>query len=224
MSKKARARRAAKRRRQVDRAERVKPSPLAEAKKRPWSMQVLLEAGREGGGIDADQHEAALEIVDCYRGITAEVRCSHTDLENHRHCPSMKPAGYGDAQRSALYLAWCHEILRRMRLRPAIVVGWIEDTASPIAVELLSRALDLWLQTKHELGRDQRLTPTPRIDNLPTLPASVGADHHSLPFVMSGPAYAPTPTPAPRALVQVTSPTPSRAQGTHRPAPSIVKR
>jgi hypothetical protein len=131
-------RRAAKRRRQVDRTERVRPSAFAEAKKRPWSMQLLLDAGREDGGIDVDQHEAALEIVSCYRAITRVVDYKAPpvlDLALQR-----RPDDFDNVRVTMTYLAWCTELARHLRLRPATVVAWIEDRADP--VEFLSSALD----------------------------------------------------------------------------------
>src|SRR5215467_13886603 len=67
---KSRAQRRANRRRAVDRTERVKPSPLAEAKKRPWTMMVLLDRGPEAQGISAEHFEAGIDVAEACEALT----------------------------------------------------------------------------------------------------------------------------------------------------------
>jgi hypothetical protein len=209
MSKKSRANKA---RRAVDRAERVPPSALAEAKKRRWSMTILLEAGREGGGLEADQYEAALEIVACYRAITSVVGYHMRSMDGLR-THTVDPDNPRVAE---TYRRWCSELQRRMGLQPAVIVGWVEDTARPIAVDLLARALDLWLQVQDDLQRTQRLTPTvSRVD------CTITGHHLSAsPHI----AYAQAPSLSLRAVGQATRAAPARAQAGVQPAPPIVKR
>jgi hypothetical protein len=125
---------------------------------------------------------------------------------------------FDNARVSAIYRRWCGELQRRMHLQPGVIVGWVEDTARPIAIELLSRALDLWLQTRDDLARAERLTSVvSRVDCVPT---GLGLSPLPLPH----PAYAQAPALPSRAVGQVTSATSARAQGQARPAAPISKR
>jgi hypothetical protein len=145
-AKKRRARKWASRkaRTAVDRAERVKPSPLAEAKKQPWTLQSLLRLGSDGGGIEPEQFEAALLIVEAFRAITRGLGFRPLDLSVIRHgFAELSPR---EVWLSMIYLAWGHEVIRRLYLRPHVVVEWIEDERhiDNGGLPILVRSLDLW--------------------------------------------------------------------------------
>jgi hypothetical protein len=154
MSKKKR--RSRKQRRSVRRSERVKPSALAEAKKRAWPMQALLERGRENVGIDADQFECAVEIVDAFKAITRALGFRPVVLNSiARTAVEMSPR---DERLASTYLLWGTDLVKRFLLRPHVVVEWIEDERAfgDDAVPTLSKALDLWDKHRTDYGRTLR--------------------------------------------------------------------
>src|SRR5262245_55537596 len=109
MSKSRAQRRALKRRRAVDRTERVKPSPLAEAKKRPWTMMVLLDRGPEAQGISAEQFEAGIDVAEAYEALTRMLgyRAASPDaVVAHRGWDRFLSMSAREARMIGIYLAW----------------------------------------------------------------------------------------------------------------------
>ena len=149
MSKSRTQRRAAKRRRAVDRTERVKPSPLAEAKKRPWTMMVLLDRGPEAQGISAEQFEAGIDVAEAFEALTRALgyrAASPEAVLAHRGWDRFLSMSSREARMIAIYLAWAPELQRRLRLRGHVVMEWVQDDRDLIAADLprFIRALDLW--------------------------------------------------------------------------------
>jgi hypothetical protein len=153
-----------KRRRRVTREDRVKPPPEAAQHHRPWPMQVLLVAGPEGGGIDADEFEAALQIVETFRVLThglgiAALSGDFAKIPGN-YAGSMSDR---DAERCAIWFEWA------MRLPvglPSRLVAWIEDESPILAVEVLRRACRLWDRVR----TDRRREPTVvALDRLPRM-------------------------------------------------------
>ena len=106
---KSRAQRRANRRRAVDRTERVKPSPLAEAKKRPWTMMVLLDRGPEAQGISAEQFEAGIDIAEAFESLTRALGYRAASPEAvlvHRGWDRFLSMSAREARMIAIYLAW----------------------------------------------------------------------------------------------------------------------
>jgi hypothetical protein len=138
----------------------VKPSRLAEAKKRPWTMMVLLEAGPDDGGIDYQQFEAALQIVHGFDvltralGFRARILSSVVVVSegNRDGWDKISPA---EARLAACYIDWSNDLIRRENVRGTAVVEWVRDqrTITCDDVPLLVRALNLW-----DRHRDSRLT------------------------------------------------------------------
>lgn len=218
-SRKARARR---RRKAVDRTERVKPSQMAEAKKRPWIMQQLLERGPDNLGTTAEQHEASIEIVEAFDALTSAVSCRSSTLGG-----SVARANFqsGESELSprllrliCIYLGWATELFLRRHLRAPVVVEWITDARilGCSHIPMLVRSLDLWSKHRDE-WRAPRLTPQPsRVLTAalhePRLPHSARVPH--LPaFAIPRVPHAAAPIPAPRAMAQA-----HRAAGTAAPA------
>jgi hypothetical protein len=196
------AKRAARRRKAVDRTERVKPSAMAEAKKQPWLMAVLLQRGPDNNGTSAEQHEAAIEIVGGFDALTRAVSMRaaspdraiigtdgvHLDLDGH------------GLRLASIYLRWATELLKRFRLRGPVVVEWV-NMERPLArehVPLLVRALDLWGTVRDEwrpprltTASEQRLTASPALQ-MRLAPSQRHHGHH-----------ANTTTDAPRAMAEV---------------------
>lgn len=152
MSKSRRAKARAQRRQRVNRNERVKPSALAEAKKRPWPMQVLLQRGPEAGGISAEQFEAGLEIVDAYEALTRSCGWHSASLDRVTGNAVADDLSPREVRLIAIYLQWVVELITRLRLPGAIIVDWITDTRSlgTIGLPILIRALDLWTKQRDD--------------------------------------------------------------------------
>jgi hypothetical protein len=162
---KSRAQRRAKRRRTVDRTERVKPSPLAEAKKRPWTMMVLLDRGPEAQGITAEQFEAGIDVAEAYEALTRMLgyrAASPEAVVAHRGWDRFLSMSAREARMIAIYLAWAPELQRRLRLRGHVVMEWVQDERSLTAADLpkFIRALDLWCKHRDEWRADNLTKPS----------------------------------------------------------------
>jgi hypothetical protein len=156
MSKMSKKRKSRKQPRIVRRGDRVKPSAMAEAKKQPWRLQALLVLGRDDGGVDADQFECAVEVVDAFKAITRQLGYRPVVLSAiARTANEMSPR---DDRLASTFLAWGTDLVKRFLLRPHVVVEWIEDerTMNDDDVRLLSKALDLWDKHRTETGRALR--------------------------------------------------------------------
>jgi len=205
MSKKSKAR--ARKRRAVDRTERVKPSALAEAKKRPWIMQTLLQRGPDNNGTTAEQHEAGIEIAEAYSALTRTVgmrgAAPSIGIVGSNASSAMSPR---DLRLVSIYLRWAAELVRRFHLRSAVVVDWItnERELHCTGVPHLVRALDLWTKHRDEWRPPDRApvltTPSPRVLTAlapvglrpaPNIGAPAPQHHHAA-----------APTNAPRAVAQ----------------------
>ena len=141
----------------VDRAERVGPTPETVAKLRPWRMQQLLERGPDQGGIDAQAFEAAVDIAESFRLITAVVGFKPLDLG--RIGVGNGGMGARGERASRVYIAWGNELKRRLHVRPHIVVEWIEDERAlndAGSINLLNRSLNLWIATVEADGAHRR--------------------------------------------------------------------
>jgi hypothetical protein len=208
MSKSRTQRRAAKRRRAVDRTERVKPSPLAEAKKRPWTMMVLLDRGPEAQGISGEQFEAGIDVAEAFEALTRTLgyrAASPEAVLAHRGWDRFLSMSAREARMIAIYLAWAPELQRRLRLRGHVVMEWVQDERSLTAADLpkFIRALDLWCKHRDEWRAEnltkpsQELTMSPVVELRPER-TSTPAPHHSQSFhaaaaIASPRAVAPLP-------------------------------
>lgn len=150
-----RKRRAQKRRRrQVDRAERVLPPPEAAQHHRPWPMQTLLAAGHPDG-IDADEFEAALQIVETWKALGAGLGMAAISLERLMLDHATANHGGmsdGDAERIAVWFEWA---LRLPTGLPSRLVRWIEDEQAIGSVEVLRRACRLWDRVRSDRSRGE---------------------------------------------------------------------
>lgn len=158
-----------KRRPQVDRAERVLPPPEAAQHHRAWPMQVLLALGPDNDGIDDDEFEAALDIVEAYHALTIELGMKALLLESERVTGSHAPMTDRDAERIACWFEWSAQV------GPVAthIVEQIEDEAPIRSVLLLRLACQRWLRIKRDRARAIDKPPATVL----TLPArsSVGA-------------------------------------------------
>lgn len=192
-------------RRQVDRTERVLPTPEAAQHHRPWPMMLLLHAGPEGDGIDSDEFEAGIEIVETFRSLTAAQQLRGADLDE----VAVRSA-HQLSDRAAMMIAVWFEWSAQVGPGASLLVDWIEDAAPIRSVVVLRAGMRRWLKVKRDMLRS--LDTQPR--SVLTSPArsSVGDQGHALPIT-----NAPTP------IRQVTS-TDRRAraptQSAHRPAAS----
>jgi len=127
--------------RPVVRAERVVPTAQTLAKARGCIIRRLYEVGT----IDGQEQDAALEIVEAFTVITGflGIRPVNIDaLPSGRAVMGARAARLWDR-----YVAWGNELLRRRRLRPHVVVEWLEMDR-PLArrdeTEMLVAALRDW--------------------------------------------------------------------------------
>jgi hypothetical protein len=136
---------------------------MAERKKRPWSMQELLRLGPDKGGIDADQFEAGIQVVEARRALTIGL--------DYPNAVSLEPRPDGGAQGEAsprdvrlvtVYLAWGVELGLRLGVRAHDVAGWVNGDDRPPAILLLTRALDLWDRVRDDHDRAARADRAPR--------------------------------------------------------------
>ena len=118
-------------------------------------MAELLRLGPEAGGIDPNQHEAGVEIVDAFKALTKELGFRPLDLERvGRGTVEMGPR---ELRLATIYLAWASAYQRRFMVRPHVVVEWIEDERhiDVGAVPLLRSALNLWGTIRADVDRAQ---------------------------------------------------------------------
>lgn len=162
MSNASRKRRAKKgRRRQVDRTERVLPPPEAAQHRRPWPMQTLLAAGHPDG-IDADEFEAALQIVETFKALVVGLGMAAIPPERLLGDVGGTVGGMSDrdAERCACWFEWS---LRLPLGLPPRLVAWIEDDATIGSVEVLRRACRLWDRVRS----DRAKPPVAAVDKTP---------------------------------------------------------
>jgi hypothetical protein len=143
--------------RRVVRTDRVQATPETLAKLKPWPMQELLAKGRHGGGLESDQFEAALQIVEAFGVISHGLGYKPTDLSRVGH-------GTGDISPRQcrlwnIYVAWGNEYLRRTRIRPHVVVDLVEDSRAmdPAGVRLVVLAAAIWDRVASNYDREQRV-------------------------------------------------------------------
>jgi len=173
MNKKNRRRK--QRRSKVERAERVKPPAEAAQHHRTWPMQALLALGAKDGGLDADEFEAALEIVDAFHAFTLHLGFQSKLVEDRVFTGAYVEPTPSDraAEQVATWLAWS---LLMPRGVPTRVAAWIEDEQAIASVEVLRQACRLWLKV-----RSDRRRAAEKIDNQPSgvLPMPVKWISHS---------------------------------------------
>jgi hypothetical protein len=149
--------RRSRRRRTVNRGDRVKPPPEAAQHQRPWTMRELLIAGPDDGGIDADQFQSGEDIVEAFRALTKQLGYAVLWLDR-RVTSTVRDMSPREARLATIYLEWGRAFQQRWHCRPHVVVEWIEDqrVLDRGAVALLRRGLDLWERIRSEYDRENR--------------------------------------------------------------------
>jgi hypothetical protein len=168
----AKKRKARKQRRAVNRGDRVKATPETLAKLRPHPLEILLARGRHDDGIDADQLQCAEEIVDAYGAIGRGLGIARSDIETFGHYQPSTQFSPRDERLTVIWFAWAPELIRRLMLRPVVVVELIANVRpnEPQAAQRLGRALDLWAKTRQDLDRPTREVSTIRLNPLDSPP------------------------------------------------------
>lgn len=140
------------RRRQVDRTERVLPTPEAAQHHRAWPMQELLARGAKDGGLDADEFEAAVEIVETFKVLVADLDVHGTFSGEARGVSGGEHGFMSDrnAERCAVWFEWSMHLPRGM---PTRLVAEIEDEQPISSVAELLHACRRWLKVKHDRSR-----------------------------------------------------------------------
>ncbi len=166
MSSKAQKRRDRKKAREVNREERIKPTPETAEKLQPHPMELLLQRGREYGGIDTDQWQCAEEIVDAYAAVAPSLGLVSADLDRIGGNARNDNMGPHAEHLTELWFAWALEMRRRWRLkRPVAIVERIssQHVMTPTSAALLGKALDLWAKVRHDLAPSTREVSTIRV-------------------------------------------------------------
>jgi hypothetical protein len=144
--------RRAKKRRAARVVERVKATPETLAKLRPWPMQQLLQQGAADGGIEADEFEAALQIVQAFKALTADLAVRSGNIEAERITGYLAGnVSDTDARRIALWFAWVERL--PFGSDAAKLVEQIEDHAPISSVAALRHACHLWDATARDHSR-----------------------------------------------------------------------
>jgi hypothetical protein len=139
----SRAQRRAAKRRYVNRNERVKPSALAEAKKRPWLMASLLLRGL----ITPEHFEAGIEIVAGFDALTLALGYRPVLIIQHRVKRQFSDdVSNVQARWAALYIGFANELQRRFQQRASDVVELVRDDRGILLQDMkaLTDALELW--------------------------------------------------------------------------------
>ena len=203
------------RRRQVDRTERVLPPPEAAQHKRAWPMQDLLALGAKDGGLDADDFEAALQIVETFKVLTLGLGIAGLTLEIEHIATEGHVAGgmsERDAERCAVWFTWAREMPHAVAWR---FVAEIEDEKPISSVDELRTACRRWLKIKSD--RTRTIDKAPR--DMLTLPArsSLAEDLARTDRYIATGKYELPPPPPSRSAAPATL-TRSAAFGSHRRA------
>lgn len=145
----------------VKREERCAATAETIAKLRPWPMQDLLRRGPHAGGLDSQQFESALLIVEAFDVITRGLGFKPIDLGAIGGGGSGE-MGPRDERLWMIYIAWANEFQRRAKCRPHVVVGWVKDERpiDPGAAPLIAKAADMWDRAAGDYDRARRLLTT----------------------------------------------------------------
>lgn len=153
--------RRAKKRQNVNRAERVEATPETLAKLRPCPLKAMLHVGatdpHSPTGLQPEQYEAALQIWDAYDALVKGLKAGAVDVDKIANAHG--GLSDGKARLVAIYLDWSRELMRRFWLQASTVVGWVDDSdpaqrmVNDTQRRLLGKACDLWLDVKDTHAR-----------------------------------------------------------------------
>lgn len=147
--------RKAKKRANVNRAERVAATPetmahLAERAKANGGHACPLLAMVYRGDMTPQQHEAALEIWDAYDALTRRLKARGSDY-NERGDKAHTNSSDRMEFLISTYLKWSETLMRRYILQASVVVGWIDDSeadarmVNDVQRRMLVKACDTWI-------------------------------------------------------------------------------
>lgn len=155
--------RRAKKRQNVNRAERVEATPETLAKLRPCPLKAMLHVGT----MQPDQYEAALQIWDAHEALSKGLKAGTVDVDKIANAHG--GMSDGKARLITIYLQWASELAGRFYLTSSIVLGWIEDgdptkrMVNDNQRRMLCSACDHWIKVKGDHMRACRVH-TPPID------------------------------------------------------------
>jgi len=135
----------------VLRAARIPATSQTVAKSRGCVIRRLYES-RE---IDGAQQEAAWEIAEAFRLLTAYLGVKPVDLD--RIGASGRETFSERASRlTSIYVAWARDFGQRAQVRPHVIVEMIEMERPIDSLPLLRRALDAWRAAAIAVDRHNR--------------------------------------------------------------------
>lgn len=185
----------------VIRAERIEAPPEAAQHQRPWPLQLLLQAGPEGDGLDSDEFEAAVEIVETFKALTIALQVRGT-------APEHIGVAHGElSDRAALMISiWFEWRARLGDLDCVALAQEIEDDRAIVSVALLRSACRSWLKAKEDITRPRRSLDRTyqmelparacsdvRLPHSPMVVAHAAATSHPSPAIRQGPSRAGAP-------------------------------
>lgn len=162
-------RRRAKKRANVNRAERIEATPETLAKLRPCPLKAMLHLGainpHHAAAMQPDQYEAALQIWDAHDALTKGLKAGAVDL--NKIAGAHGGTSEAKARLIAVYLQWASQLAGRFYLTSSIVLGWINDDEPGERMvndrqrRMLCAACDHWIKLKQQhdraVGVDRKL-------------------------------------------------------------------
>ena len=119
-------------------------------------MQALLVAGHPHG-IDAQEFEAALQIVEAFRSLAPELQPRPARLDDARG-GGLSDMSDRDAERAAVWFAWARRLPAGV---PTRLVAEIEDVQPVRSVDVLRHACRLWDDERAAMRRGENSCPRP---------------------------------------------------------------
>ena len=157
--------RKAKKRANLNRAERVAATPETLAKLRPCPLKAMLHQGNEdpdnAAGMQPQQYEAALEIWDAHDALVRHIKAKGSDFNERCDKAHLNASTRMDFLVS-VYLDWSRTLMRRYILQASVVVGWIDDSepaarmANDTQRRMLVKACDTWIDVIGEARKAER--------------------------------------------------------------------
>lgn len=153
--------RRAKKRPNVNKAERVAATPETLAKLRACPLKDMVHRG----DMQPDQYEAALAIWDAHDSLVKKSKAGTLDLEKVRGAHG--EIGDRKDQLIAVYFDWGGKLTQRFYLTADIVVGWIDDhepsarMTNDVQRRMLVRACDLWIKVLGDFDKARREKANP---------------------------------------------------------------
>lgn len=134
---------------------------------------TLLERGPDQGGIDAEQFEAAIEIVEAFDALTRDLGFAGSGeiivAGSRQPLWLQKNLTARELRLVTIYVEWAPAVPRFLQLRPSVIVEWVQDERAMDEddIAILQRATTMWVLTRLDLEQ-----PSDRAVDVPGLAAT----------------------------------------------------